>query len=224
MYNDEEDNYQFKLCVYSVINGFDCDINIDFDNMRYFYPMNDGNVIIILFGEIKIVKIKKNTIEEVWNEKKKKFKITKLLNQNFFIRTKENKERQCYLYKYDNDKLISFKDLSKLFHKESVLFLCQINESEYALFSCKKGIIYGTNNHLIFYDMKNEKRIKSLKIGDGEKCFGDFFLLNKENLIIFGNDSNILVDVKNRKIKNEFIYVLYMDLYTFLNETLFIYL
>ena len=138
IYNDEEDNSQFKLRVYSVINGFDCDLDIDFGLVKHFYPMNDGNVIISLPEEIKLVKIKKNTIEELWNEKKKRLKITKLLNQNFLLNSKENKAIQSFLYKYDNDKLISFKDLSKLFDKESVLFLCQINESEYALSHAKK--------------------------------------------------------------------------------------
>ena len=98
-----------------------------------------------------------------------------------------------------------------------------INENEYALFSEKKGILYGTNNYLIFYDMKNEKKIKSIKIGDGKIVFSDFSLLNKDNLIIFGNDSNILVDVNNKKIKKEFKYELFLDDCIFLNEKLFLY-
>ena len=218
---EERENKYYKLCVYSVENGFNCDISIDFEMVKYFFQMNDGNVIIILFEEIKIVKIEKNTIEEIWNEKKKRVRITKLLNENFFIYSKEDKQR--LLYKYDNGKLISYKNLDELYKKESFRFLCQINENEYALFSEKKGILYGTNNYLIFYDMKNEKTIKSIKIGDGEKTFSDFFLLNKDNLIIFGNDSNILVDVKNKKIKKEFKYGLFLDLCIFLNEKLFLY-
>ena len=217
-----EDKY-YKLCVYSADNGFNCDININIDNemVEYFFQMNDGNLIIIVSKGIKIVKIEKNTIEEIWNEKKKTFKITKLLNENFFIYSKEDKQK--LLYKYDNGKLISYKNLNELDKKESISFLCQINENEYALFSEKKGILYGTNNYLIFYDMKNEKKIKSIKIGDGKKVFSNFFLLNKDNLIIFGNDSNILVDVNNKKIKNEFKYELFLEDCIFLNEKLFLY-
>ena len=219
---EREDKY-YKLCVYSADNGFNCDININIDNemVEYFFQMNDGNLIIIVSKGIKIVKIEKNTIEEIWNEKKKTFKITKLLNENFFIYSKEDKQK--LLYKYDNGKLISYKNLNELDKKESISFLCQINENEYALFSEKKGILYGTNNYLIFYDMKNEKKIKSIKIGDGKKVFSNFFLLNKDNLIIFGSDSNILVDVKNKKIKKEFKYGLFLDLCIFLNEKLFLY-
>ena len=48
--------------------------------------MNDGNVLVNISDEIKIIKIKKNTIEEIWNEKKKGIHITKLLNENFFFK------------------------------------------------------------------------------------------------------------------------------------------
>ena len=217
---EEKKNEYYKLCVYSK-NGFDCDASIDFEIVKRFFQMNDGNVIIIVFEEIKIVKIEKNTIEEIWNEKKKSIIITKLLNENFVIFSKADKQK--LLYKYDNGKLISYKNLNKFYEKESISFLCQINENEFALCSDKKGILYGTNNYLIFYDMKNEKKIKSIKIGDGKKIFFDFFLLNKDNLIIFGNESTILVDVKNKKIKKEFNYELFLEDCIFLNEKLFLY-
>ena len=218
---NEKGKEKYKLCVHSLINGFDCDINIDFELVRNFYLMNDGNVLVNVINEIKIIKIKKNTIEEIWKEKKKGIRITKLLNENFFFKIKEDKQR--LLYKYDNGKLISYKNIKELFFKESVDFLYQINENEYVLFSNKKGIIYGTNNYLLFYDMKNDKKIKSLKIGDGKKNFCNFFSLSKDILIIFGFDSNLLVDVKNKKIINEFKFELYLDQCIFLNEKLFLY-
>ena len=227
MYSEEENEEEknkcsgYKLCVYSLINGFDCNINIDFNMVRDFYLMNDGNVLVNVIDEIKIIKIKKNTIEEIWNGKGRGIRITKLLNENFFF--KEKKDKQRLLYKYDNGKLICYKNIKELYEKESVHFLYQMNENEYVLFSERKGIIYGTNNYLIFYDMKNEKRIKSIKIGDGKKCFSDFFSLNKDILIIFGNDSYILVDVKNKKIINEIKFTLFLDRCIFLNEKLFLY-
>lgn len=218
---EKKENEYYKLCVYSVNDDFKCDISIDYEYVAYFFQMNDGNVIIITLSvDIKIVKIKENTIEEIWNEKRKGYKITKLLNENFFLNSK--KEKQKLLYKYDNGKLISYKNLNEIDKKENFRFLCQINENELALFSEKKGILYGTNNYLIFYDMNNEKTIKSIKIGDGEKVFSDLYLLNKDNLIIFGNDSIILVDVKNKKIKKELKYELYLDLCIFLNENWFL--
>lgn len=219
--NEEKKKCMYKLCVYSLINGFDCDINIDFELVRDFYLMNDGNVLVNVIDEIKIIKIKKNTIEEIWNEKKKSIRITKLLNENFFLKVKKDKQR--LLYKYDNGKLISYKDIKEIFKKESVEFLYQINENEYVLFSNRKGIIYGTNNYLVFYDMKNEKRIKSVKIGDGKKDFFDFFSLNKDILIILGRDSHLLVDVKNKKIINEFKFELFLKECIILNEKLFLY-
>ena len=122
---------------------------------------------------------------------------------------------QC-LFKYENGNLISYKNLNELYKKEKVKAIAQINSNEYALLSQKKGVVYGTNDYIIFYDMITDKKIKSLKIGNGER-YGNLLLLNKENLIVFRDYSLVLIDVKNRKtnkntinnIINHILYIFY---------------
>ena len=56
-----------------------------------------------------------------------------------------------------------------------------------------------------------------------KKIFFDFFSLNKDILIILGNNSNLLVDEKIKKIINEFKFKLFLEQCIFLNEKLFLY-
>ena len=223
IYHKEDGEDLYKLCVYSTKKGFICDINIDFDLVKKFYPMNDGNVVVLL-KQIKIIKINKKSIEEIWvdEKKRKKIRISKLLNNNFFVKSRGDMTQEG-LYKYDKDKLLLYKDLHKLYVDEKICGLIQLTEDEYALASIKKGKIYGENNYLIFYDMKNDKKIKTLKLGDGEKMYNDFLSLNKDNLIVIGMDYVILVDVKNKKVIKEFKYAIDLDEIIILNEKKFLY-
>ena len=47
-YYDENGKDLFKLIVYSLKNAFICDINIEFNEVKSLYLMDDGNVIIDL--------------------------------------------------------------------------------------------------------------------------------------------------------------------------------
>ena len=47
-YYDENGKDLFKLIVYSLKNTFICDINIEFNEVKSLYLMDDGNVIIDL--------------------------------------------------------------------------------------------------------------------------------------------------------------------------------
>ena len=50
------------------------------------------------------------------------------------------------------------------------------------------------------------------------------FLLNQDNLIIKGEDTIILIDVKNKKIKKEFNYDIYPEEFIYINDKTFLYL
>ena len=50
------------------------------------------------------------------------------------------------------------------------------------------------------------------------------FLLNQDNLIIKGNDTIILIDVKNRIIKKKFNYDIFPDEFLHINNKTFLYL
>ena len=69
---DDDGKEQYKLYVYSIKeNSLECDINIDFKKCKGFIQMNDGNILIIFPEEIKVVKFKSKSIEEILIEKKK---------------------------------------------------------------------------------------------------------------------------------------------------------
>ena len=237
--DDEEDIY--KLCVYSIKkNRFECDINIDFERNINFIQMNDGNILMIYSNKIKVVKIKKNSVEEISSEKKSGSTIEKLLNENLLIKALAEKQPphkaggffdsifykrvyDKYLYKYEKGKLICYKNLNELYKNENIRDLCQITDDEYIFIAEKKGLIYGKNDYLSFYDMKNNKKIKTLKLGDAGKYYKNLFLLNKDNLIVFGYNSIILVGIKNKTIIKVFNYSIYIDDCIFLNEKTFLF-
>ena len=225
-YEDEKGDDSYKLCVYSINKGFICDINMDYfedeQQALYFHLLNDGNVLIKCAHEILIVKISKNSIEEIWKldnrESDNSIEINILLNENFLIKIYP----KYNLYKYEENKLISYKDITTLYKNENVEAICQITENEYALLSRKKGLISGETCYIIFYDMKNDKKIKSLKIGKGDKYYCEMFLLNETNLISSGKDFIVLIDIKKRNIIKEIKYEFDFHNIILLNQNYFL--
>ena len=70
--------------------------------------------------------------------------------------------------------------------------------------------------------MPSDKKIKTLKV-DNSKTYITMFLLNKDNLIIPFEESIILIDVKNRIIKNKFKYNFRFSKLIYINEKVFLY-
>jgi hypothetical protein len=81
--------------------------------------------------------------------------------------------------------------------------LCQINENEIAVYSYKDGKLFGSNAFLYFYNIKDTKLIKNLKLG-GYDSGSKIFLANKNNLIVERNRKLMIIDPKNRVILKEF--------------------
>ena len=235
--SDYSDDCENKLCIYSIKNTkFKCDINIDFEYSNDCLEMSDGNVIMVFINKIKIVKIHQNFIEEILTLNKKSASILEFFyKENFLIKYLADEQPpqakgffghrflvyDKYLYKYEKGQLISYKKLNDLYKKENIKVISQINSNEYALLSTKKGIIYGKNDYIIFYDMNADKKLKKLKIGNGER-YGSLFLLNKDNLIAFKESSIILIDTHKRNIKKIFTSDIDIYEFTFLNETTFL--
>ena len=214
----KEDSEETKLCVYSIKNNrFECEINITYENINKFIQMDDGNVIAVLDDKIKIIKFHKNSIEEISTENKKKSNVTKLLKGNLLLKALADEQPpqtkgffanlyfvfDYFLYKYDKGKIKEYKNITKLYKDEKIHAFHQMTEDEFVFTSIKKGKINKNYYYLIFYDMKNEKEIKSLKLGDKYKDFDNFVSLNEENLLVFGNESYILVDSINKIVKKE---------------------
>ena len=220
-YFDETGKYYYKLCVYSIKNGFVCDINIDFGKIYEFYQMDDGNIVTYNHevGQIQIIKIHKNNISQESNFDKELSSIKKLSKNKILISRSHNipnnillRNRDQYislihdeeLYSYDKGKLIFYKNIKKILGDELVENICQINENEYVFYASKIDTLDKVENNLIiFYNIINDKIIKKLNVGKGENKY-EMALLNKDNLIISGKDSTILIDIKNRQIGKEF--------------------
>ena len=232
-YRDEKGNSFYKLCVYSITDGFICDLNIDFEKeIEAIYQMKDGNII-LFFRNSKIIKINKSNIEDVWNFNDKSIYMKKLSKDKFFIKIYDDPEHTNFfnedsakyryeLYKYDKSQLILYKDIAHLFEKEHVVTICQINDNEYVFYTIEKNSSLGTNQFLIFYDIENDKIIKKLKVGDGNNGF-DMLPISKDNLIISGDSSIILVDIKNRTIRNNYNFNISVEDIIYLNEKVFLY-
>ena len=78
----------------------------------------------------------------------------------------------------------------------------EIKEDEIAIYCEKEGII-SDNDFLIFYDVKNNIEIKSLKLGGEVTGCQKIWLFNNNRLIIDYGPKFIIIDIINRKILNE---------------------
>ena len=112
------------------------------------------------------------------------------------------------------------RNINKFYEEHDVQNCCQINEDEYAFYIREND----KEDILIFYDIQADKNIEKLIVGKGENDNG-MKLVNKNNLIISGDDSLILIDIKNRKIVNELKFDNYFDFDNIccLNEKTFLY-
>ena len=92
--------------------------------------------------------------------------------------------------------------------KESIMSLCKINEDEIGIKVTKEGLIFGSNDYVIFFHLKKNKKIKSLKVGKNGQL-GGIFLINKDNILVGEDDKLIIIDTKSRYIKKEFKFEFY---------------
>ena len=84
--------------------------------------------------------------------------------------------------------------------------------------------VNGDVDFILFYDIETNKIIEKLKVGNGKNRY-DMILVNKDNLIISGDGTIILIDTKNRKIINEFKfddYIYFVNLLV-LNENILLF-
>ena len=171
IYFDEVEEMFFKLTVYSLKKGFTYDINMDYERIYQWYQMDDCNIIIQTHktNQISIIKIKTNNIETIWTFEKETRTIDKLLNNNFLInvivgkeiiKNKKFNKKEDEIYKYENGKLIFFKNIEKFKKDKEITNFCQVGDNEYVYYAKLKGKMYGQNDFLIFFDMQNESVIK----------------------------------------------------------------
>ena len=150
---NEKGETNYKLCVYSINNGFIFDKNVWHTNANRLFQIEDGNIIIDGCG-IRIVKIKKNSIEQIIKYNKQLSINKRLLNGNFLIKREEYKngkettniskhlaftKKIMELYTYDKGKLIFYKNINEFYEKDKYCDIYQINENEYVIYRDQKG-------------------------------------------------------------------------------------
>ena len=231
-YSNEDGDTFYKLCVYSIENKFICDINIDYDFINEIDQMNDGNVIQrTKYQNIKVIKIKKNNIEEIWNFEANSDYMKRLSDDLIYIEAKKRERDAGFfgtisfyeeeIYSYNNGQLTFYKNIHNLKKEKGMENMCLINKNEIAFYAKQKGKIYGTNEFLYFYDIQNNKKLKKFKVGNGQNIH-EMRLINKDSLIFSRDESVILFDVKNRKILNEFKFELNIRKIILLSENKFL--
>ncbi len=194
-----------KLIIYNTKNGFICDINHDFkEEVKDVFEMDSGNLI-MHSNKIKIIKLKKNTIFEIFSLDEWAFLIFKFDNYNIaIIKDYIIYSDKIIFYIYENNKLSKNLDIQFDYHKEKIYSLCKINEEEIAISLVKNGMM-SKSNLIIFYDIKKNQKIKSLKVGRGYNK-KEIYLINKDNILVGGEEGEkkfILIDVKKKNIFKE---------------------
>ena len=201
-----------KICIYSITqNGYVCDINDDIEIIRGVFVMEDGKVILFTNNQsIKIIKVNKDSIKEIWKLEDIK-EVERISNKKFLIFKKENADEvkeqsyfyktKYYIYSYDKGRLILENKIHDIYINEGVKSLLYIKENEYILCCEQKGKIYGKNDVLIFYDLKNNTKIKTVKLGNSGRSILHYF--GEEHLLVERNKKLIVVDINKRKIEKE---------------------
>ena len=148
------------------------------DDIHNFYLMNDGNILIHRQdNKIKVIKIKRNDIEEIsiFEKEIKEIKFCnndillfdviigkKQINGSFFRGiTTYICEQELYTY---IDKFIILKNISKIYKEENIMSVCCINKKELAFYTQQEIASDNIDNFIIFYDIENDKKIMTLKV------------------------------------------------------------
>ena len=246
-YRDEKGKKHYKLCVYSIENEFICDINIDFEEIKNIFKMDDGNIILYTNNQsIIIIKIKKNNYKEIMKLEDIS-EIKRLSNNRFYIYLKqktgkmlqaawfaggkalpEYEYHRC-IYLYEKGKFILEKTLTDIYKKENILDICLINENKYIFFSREKIALLGEYDFLKFYDVTTNQITKKLKIGKKDQYnyeYHDMFYAGGDNLILqrplMTGDKFILIDINNKNIKKEYDYTINPKECFYLNDKTFL--
>ena len=202
-YYDENRVKCYKLCVYSTQKDFLCDINCEFDNPYDLNQMDDNNLLLVSGEKLLVFKIKKNAFEEIGKNEieARNLGILKLKNNKILFKYVKFEKSFFKIYSYSNGKLT---DDNLIINMEDypIYDYCQVNEDEIGISTDKKGKLFGVSDLLIFYDIKNNRIIKNLKVGKGQNR-GVLYLANKDYLFVEGDKKILLVDIKDRSIKQE---------------------
>ena len=228
---DADANYESnRLLVYNLDNNNNCDIAVVYPERIYKMIQMDDDIIIVSGSyNTKVIKIKEKEIEILQNlEVSMKNQIYKSLNNKLIFYAHNTIYSVSFL---DNQIKQGNEEISiKLKEDYYIYNVCQINDKEIIIYCYVQeknifGKYSGDKDYLIFYDIKNNKIIESLKIGSNiNERKNKMILMNENDLIIeHGNsDRIILVDVKKHKIITDIKYEGPIEEMISLNEKTFL--
>ena len=205
-YNDEKRDNYYKIIVYDLNNGIICDINYDLESsIKKIFQMNDDSLIIFFYEFIKVFEVKRKTIEEIYSIKMNMDfeNVFDLFGEKFIVMYFDYYTNKgiCEFLSYENKKINQQNQYEN--NKYKFIEACGLNENEIVFFCHQKGKLFGDKAYLLFYDIKNNKDIKALKLGNFE--YGNkISLLNDNNLIVELHEKLILINTKSRVKKGEY--------------------
>ena len=172
------------------------------------YQIDDNIIILKESSNIKIIKLKNNSLDIIQEIEDNKNKIIKLEN-SIISGGYDYDSKDIIFYLYEDYKLNKKKTkyyLSDGYSKksETLYDFCFIKNDEIAIYYNREGKLFGQNAFLDFYDYNNDKIINTLKLGDGaHSCGYSIKLLNKNTLLLDRNWKIVIVDAINRTVKKE---------------------
>ena len=222
-----------KFCIYNIKKDILCNIDYDIVEKIYDILQIDKDKIIVLFEEnnhcddrgIKLYKIKEKSIELVKRfEIKYAKKIYKISKNAILTNIIGNYVLNMQINIYENEDL----KINEKFTIDNIQVsrdLCVIKDNEIVVYYWKNAII-GENAFLLFYDIKNKKEIKRLKLGDfknkNDYKDGNRMLLFDNNIIVELNDKLIMIDIKSKNIRQEIKSEWFFEPFILLNKRAFL--
>ena len=160
----------FKSFVFNMKNNNRIELNIE--RLEDIIQMDDDIVIIATDDEIKLINIKEKDFEIIQTLKIKAKKLLKMSEHKILV---FDSNKKMYFFPYENKNLKSvnetkIKTINKLEINSFHIFA--INENELAI-SYTDGF-FTNNRNIGFFDLKNDKKIKSFKVAEYIICFLHF--------------------------------------------------
>ena len=200
IHNNNYKEKDFFLCYIFDIKNDKC-FNLNINNFKELYEMDNGLILIIYETEILLVEIKERNIEIIQSIKTKFISVNKLTNEKILI-LEPNNIFNIFIYKNRNlvfERKMTLKSLKNTFN---IFKIISINEKEIALFYGEQGF-FGHKKYLCFFNLEKDKKIKSFDLNDFTDLYYDMY----DKFLIVANEIKIfIIDLvtHSKKYENNF--------------------
>ena len=186
IHNNNYKEKDFFLCYIFDLKNDKC-FNLNINNFKELYEMDNGLILIIYETEILLVEIKERNIEIIQSIKTKFISVNKLTNEKILI-LEPNNIFNIFIYKNRNlvfEKKMTLKSLKNTFN---IFKIISINEKEIALFYGEQGF-FGHKKYLCFFNLEKDKKIKSFDLNDFTDLYYDMY----DKFLIVANEIKIFI-------------------------------